>query len=71
MTDYIHLAMCGLVISLFNKILKKHIQGITKVDIANQRLLGERGYIDDDDKQLSEYNLTAETLVQGVLPLWP
>merc|ERR1711887_395107 len=42
------------------KELKKIIQGIMKVEPENQQLMNERGSeIFDDDKQLSDYNLTA------------
>ncbi|XP_076057796.1 transcription elongation factor elongin B isoform X2 [Oratosquilla oratoria] len=44
------------------KELKKIIQGIMKVDPENQQLMNERGTeIFEDDKQLSDYNLTAQT----------
>ncbi|XP_037776386.1 LOW QUALITY PROTEIN: elongin-B-like [Penaeus monodon] len=42
--------------------LKKIIQGIMKVEPENQQLMNERGTeIFDDDKQLSDYNLSAQT----------
>ncbi|XP_027234198.1 elongin-B [Penaeus vannamei] len=42
--------------------LKKIIQGIMKVEPENQQLMNERGTeIFDDDKQLGDYNLSAQT----------
>ncbi|XP_064101631.1 elongin-B-like isoform X2 [Macrobrachium nipponense] len=42
--------------------LKKIIQGIMKVEPENQQLMNERGSeVFDDEKQLSDYNLTAQT----------
>lgn len=44
------------------KELKKIIQGIMKVEPDDQQLMNERGSeIFDDDKLLSDYNLTAQT----------